>query len=85
MIRGMGLRLRHLIVLKTESVMAVDSPVGFVGMEDIGMTDFVSQLFMDGLGQMGGLAFESHGGGWDKVQAEEMLKDFPHGAPRGRV
>lgn len=62
------------------SVFAVDAPVGFVGVKDVGMTDFVPQLFMDGLGQMGGLAFEGHGGGWDKIQAEEMLEDFSRGA-----
>jgi len=64
--------------------LAVDAPVGFVAVDDVGGADLVADLFMDGFGGSGGALLEGHGGGGDKVQAKEALEDFTHAA-EGKV
>lgn len=53
--------------------------MGFIGMDDIGIADFVSQLLVNGFGKEGGFSFEGHGRGRNEVQSEELMKGLLNG------
>lgn len=60
------------------SALAIDAPMGFIAVDEIGGADAVADLFVDGFGGLGGALLKSHGGGRDKVQAEDPLEDLAH-------
>jgi hypothetical protein len=57
-------------------VLAVDTPVSLVAVNDLGRADFVAYLFVDGLGSAGCRVIKSHGGSRDERKPEELAKDF---------
>jgi hypothetical protein len=56
-------------------VVTVLSPRGLVGIDDGGRLDFVSEVFIQGLGLLGGEPIEGQSGGGDEAQAKEIAED----------
>jgi hypothetical protein len=58
--------------------LAVNAPVGLIGMNGIGRADLIAQLFMNGFGGARGRLIKSHGGSGYKRESEELREDFAH-------
>jgi len=60
------------------SAMAVDAPVGFIGVDDISRAHLVAQLLVNGFGSTGGSMIKSHGRSGHESEAEELGEDLAH-------
>lgn len=59
-----------------EGPLAVNAPVGFIAMNNIGRAHLVAQLLMNGLSGLGNLLVKIHGGSRNERKAEKLGKDF---------